>query len=93
MRVPFRVLFIRVPYYVGDPERDPNLENYQSMKQDGAVVGLIPWILCRNLGSQNEGMPCHTVSVTDMVVVRLRRISTTDKAPVVRPKPYKTLNP
>ena len=21
-------LFIRVPYYVGDPKRDPNLENY-----------------------------------------------------------------
>ena len=25
---PFRVLFIRVPYYIGDLERDPNLENY-----------------------------------------------------------------
>ena len=25
---PFRVLFIRVPYYFGNPKRDPNLENY-----------------------------------------------------------------
>ena len=28
IRVPFRVLFIRVPYYIGDQKRDPNLENY-----------------------------------------------------------------
>ena len=28
IRVPFRVLLIGVPCYVGDPERDPNLENY-----------------------------------------------------------------
>ena len=29
-RVPFRLLFtkVRVPYYFGDPRRDPNLENY-----------------------------------------------------------------
>ena len=27
-RVPFRLLFIRVPYYIGDLKRDPNLENY-----------------------------------------------------------------
>ena len=27
-RVPFGVLFIWVPYYLGDPERDPKLENY-----------------------------------------------------------------
>ena len=26
--VPFGVLVIRVPYYIGDPKRDPNLENY-----------------------------------------------------------------
>ena len=26
---PFRVLFIRVSYYVGDLESDPNLGNYQ----------------------------------------------------------------
>ena len=32
MRVPFRVLFIRVPYYIGDLKRDPNLENYPSMR-------------------------------------------------------------
>ena len=25
IRVPFRALFIRVPYYTGDPTRDPNL--------------------------------------------------------------------
>ena len=25
---PFRVLFIRVPYFVEDPKRDPNLENH-----------------------------------------------------------------
>ena len=25
---PFHVLLIRVPYYIGDLERDPNLENY-----------------------------------------------------------------
>ena len=24
----FKVLFIRVPYYIGDLKRDPNLENY-----------------------------------------------------------------
>ena len=28
LRVPFRVLFIRVPYYIGDPKRDPNFDNY-----------------------------------------------------------------
>ena len=28
MRVPFRVLFIEVPYYFGDLKRGPNLENY-----------------------------------------------------------------
>ena len=28
VRVPFKVLFIRVPCYIGDLERDPNLENY-----------------------------------------------------------------
>ena len=28
IRVPFRVLSIRVSYYVGDLKRDPNLENY-----------------------------------------------------------------
>ena len=28
IRVPFRVLFIRVPYSLGDLKRDPNLENY-----------------------------------------------------------------
>ena len=28
IRVPFRVLFIRAPYYIGDVNRDPNLENY-----------------------------------------------------------------
>ena len=27
-RVSFRVLFIRVPYYIEDSQRDPNLENY-----------------------------------------------------------------
>ena len=27
-RVPFGVLCIRVLYYVGNPKRDPNLENY-----------------------------------------------------------------
>ena len=26
--VPFRVLFIRVPYYIGDLKGDPSLENY-----------------------------------------------------------------
>ena len=28
IRVPFWVPFIRVPYYVGDLNRDPNLSNY-----------------------------------------------------------------
>ena len=28
MRVPFRVVIIRVPYYIGDLKRDPNLESY-----------------------------------------------------------------
>ena len=27
-RVPFTVLFVRVPYYIGDLKGDPNLENY-----------------------------------------------------------------
>ena len=27
-RVPFGILFIRVPYYVGDLKGDPSLENY-----------------------------------------------------------------
>ena len=27
-RVPVRQLFIRVPYYIEDAKRDPNLENY-----------------------------------------------------------------
>ena len=27
IRVPFRVLSIRVPYYIGDPKQDPNSEN------------------------------------------------------------------
>ena len=27
-RIPFRVLIIRVPYYIRDLERGPNLENY-----------------------------------------------------------------
>ena len=27
-RVPVRVLLIRVPYYFGDPKRDPDLGNY-----------------------------------------------------------------
>ena len=31
MRVPFRVLFIRVPYYIGDLKRDPNIEAYPSI--------------------------------------------------------------
>ena len=28
MRVPFRVVIIRVPYYIVDLKRDPNLESY-----------------------------------------------------------------
>ena len=28
IRVPFRVLFISLPYYIGDLNRNPNLENY-----------------------------------------------------------------
>ena len=28
IRVPFRVLIIRVPHYIGDLKWDPNLENY-----------------------------------------------------------------
>ena len=28
VRVSFGVLFIRVPYYIGDPNRDHNFENY-----------------------------------------------------------------
>ena len=27
-KVPFRILFIRVPYYIGDPKWDPNIESY-----------------------------------------------------------------
>ena len=30
IRVPFRVYFIRMPYYIGDLNRDPSLENYPS---------------------------------------------------------------
>ena len=29
----FRVLFIRVPYYIGDMKRDPNSENYPYRSQ------------------------------------------------------------
>ena len=29
--VPFRVLFIRVPYYLGDRRRDPKLENHPTL--------------------------------------------------------------
>ena len=28
IRVPLRILVISVPYYIGDPRMDPNLENY-----------------------------------------------------------------
>ena len=28
IRVPLRVVFRRVPYHLGDPKKDPNLENY-----------------------------------------------------------------
>ena len=31
------MLFIRVPYYIEDPKRDPNLENYPRVKQAGLV--------------------------------------------------------
>ena len=75
MRVPFRVLFIRVPYYIGDPERDPNFENYQSTKQDGAVVGLMSWILRRVSGVPNSQMRrllYHAVSVTDIEPLRVQ---------------------
>ena len=39
IRVPFGVLFIMVPYYIGDP-RDPNLENYLAVISPAA---LRPW--------------------------------------------------
>ena len=32
VRVPFRVLCTRVPYYIGDLKRDPDLENYPSVE-------------------------------------------------------------
>ena len=32
LRVPFRVLFIWVPSFIGDSKRDPNLENYTYMQ-------------------------------------------------------------
>ena len=38
------VLFIRVPYYIGDPKRDPNLENYPHAKR-GAGGGGGLWVL------------------------------------------------
>ena len=28
IRIPFRVPFIRIPYYIGYLKRDPNLENH-----------------------------------------------------------------
>ena len=35
-RVPFyRVLLIRVPYYIGDLNREPNLENHPCAHTDG----------------------------------------------------------
>ena len=43
IRVPFQVLFIRVPYYLGgggDRKRDPNLENYSYRVVRGFVWGL-----------------------------------------------------
>ena len=38
-RVPFRVLLIRVPYYIGDLKGDPNLENYPSRGDWGMPEG------------------------------------------------------
>ena len=44
VRVPFRVLFfIRAPYPLGDPKRDPNLENYPlaaGLRVSGQAQGL-----------------------------------------------------
>ena len=34
IRVPLGSLFIRVPYYIGDPKRDPDLENYPCTQED-----------------------------------------------------------
>ena len=42
----FGVLFMRVPYYIGDPKRDPNLENYPYPKHCSKHQGPYP-CLCR----------------------------------------------
>ena len=39
---PFRVLFIRVPYYIGDLKRDPNLENCPRGESQGRKGGPKP---------------------------------------------------
>ena len=36
----FRVLLIRVPYYIGDPKRDPALENYPDADMQQRVCAL-----------------------------------------------------
>ena len=38
--VVFEVLLIRVPYYTGDPKRDPNLENCTFRGVSRCVLGL-----------------------------------------------------
>ena len=37
--MPFQVLFIRVPYYIGDLKTDPNLENYSFRARGFRVSG------------------------------------------------------
>ena len=44
IRVPFRVLFIRVPYYFGDLKRPPNLENYPFARYNKGLKQLVPWV-------------------------------------------------
>ena len=41
-----RVLFIRVPYYIGDLERDPNLENYPySSTSEYRIRSMLPYTI------------------------------------------------
>ena len=35
---PFRVLFVKVPYYIGVPKRDPTLENYPHVQSEAEVM-------------------------------------------------------
>ena len=66
MRAPFGFFLIRVPYYIGDPKRDHNLENYLC---DGPIYETrcraVTWVAglafrcC--IGKQGSALPLFTL--------------------------------